>query len=224
MPTPAEQPARQPAQIVPPLLHIRDLQSALAGPFSLQLEAGECLAISGPSGAGKSLLLRMICDLDPHSGEAWLNGVPRAHMTAPAWRARVLYQPAEAAWWEATAAAHFAPQHMPQVQRLLPQLLLAPALLDQPIHLLSTGERQRMALVRSLACQPQVLLLDEPTAALDPQAVAATERLLQQEVAAGLGLILVTHSEAQARLLGRRHLRLQERRLLEVAQTPAPTT
>lgn len=199
--------------MVPPRLRIRDLRSPLAGPFSFELEAGQCLTISGPSGAGKSLLLRMLCDLDPNTGEALLNGRPRSGMGAPAWRAAVVYQPAEAAWWLPTAGEHFKPAQMARVRELLPQLNLSPSLLESDIGRLSTGERQRMALVRSLACQPQVLLLDEPTAALDPAAVAATELLLQKELAAGLAIILVTHSQAQARTLGHRHLTMCERRL-----------
>jgi ABC-type iron transport system FetAB ATPase subunit len=197
----------------PPRLQVEALHSALAGPFSFSLEAGECLAISGPSGSGKSLLLRMICELDPCSGTAALDGVPRASISAPAWRARVVYQPAEAAWWAPTAAAHFKPEQMARVRAQLPQLHLSPALLDSEIQRLSTGERQRMALVRSLACAPRVLLLDEPTAALDPEATAAVEQLLRAELAAGLALVLVTHSEAQAQMLGRRRMRMQDRRL-----------
>lgn len=208
------QPAIAPAA---PRLQVIQLQSALAGPFTLALAAGECLTISGPSGAGKSLLLRMLCDLDPNTGEALLNGVPRASIDAPAWRAAVVYQPAEAAWWLPTAIKHFKPGQMPRVRELMAQLNLPPSLLEQEIGRLSTGERQRMALVRSLACAPQVLLLDEPTAALDPAAVAAVEALLKKEVAAGLALILVTHSEAQARALGHRGMTMRDRTLTETA-------
>ena len=200
-----------------PRLRIRDLQSPLAGPFTFDLEAGQCLAISGPSGAGKSLLLRMLCDLDPHTGTALLNGVPCMDMGAPAWRASVVYQPAEAAWWLPTAGAHFKPEHQQRLHELLPLLLLSPELLDSDISRLSSGERQRMALIRSLACKPQVLLLDEPTAALDPAAVSAVEQLLQREVAAGMSLILVTHSETQAQALGHRRMVMQDRQLRECA-------
>jgi ABC-type iron transport system FetAB ATPase subunit len=198
-----------------PRLRIRNLQSPLAGPFSFDLAAGECLTISGPSGAGKSLLLRMLCDLDPNTGEALLNGVQRTGMGAPAWRAGVVYQPAEAAWWLPTAGEHFKPGQMPRVQELLPQLNLSPALLENEIGRLSTGERQRMALIRSLACSPQVLLLDEPTAALDPAAAAAVELLLKKELASGLAIVLVTHSVAQAQTLGHRSMTMRDRRLSE---------
>jgi ABC-type iron transport system FetAB ATPase subunit len=196
-------------------LQVRNLQSPLAGPYSFDLAAGQCITVAGPSGSGKSLLLRLLCDLDPNSGEILLDGTPRSTISAPLWRSQVLYQPAEPAWWLPTAGAHFKPGQIPRMEALLPQLQLAPALLEHDISRLSTGERQRMALIRSLACDPKVLLLDEPTAALDPEAVAATEALLHREVANGLSLILVTHSAQQARTLGHRHMTMRERRLSE---------
>jgi ABC-type iron transport system FetAB ATPase subunit len=204
-------PARQPA----PRLQVRKLQSPLAGPYTFDLAAAECITIGGPSGAGKSLLLRMLCDLDPNTGDILLDGAPRSGISAPLWRSQVVYQPAEPAWWLPTAGAHFKPGQIPRMQALLPQLNLAPALLEHEVSRLSTGERQRMALIRSLACNPKVLLLDEPTAALDPEAVAATEALLRKEVADGLSLILVTHSAQQAQTLGHRHMTMRERRLSE---------
>lgn len=194
-------------------LRLDELRSALAGPFSLELAAGECLAVLGPSGSGKSLLLRMICDLDPNTGAAYVDDESRAQMTAPQWRSKVVYQPAEAAWWEPTAAAHFTPSQMTRVHALLPQLNLSPSLLGSDIARLSTGERQRMALIRSLACAPRVLLLDEPTAALDEESIAATEALLLAELQRGLSIILVTHSEQQATHLCQRRLRMRERQL-----------
>jgi len=196
-----------------PRLQVSQLQSPLAGPYSFELDAGQCITISGPSGSGKSLLLRMLCDLDPNTGDVLLDGVPRNSMSAPAWRSKVVYQPAEPAWWLPTAGAHFKPGQIPRMQQLLPQLNLSPALLEHEVSRLSTGERQRMALIRSLACEPKVLLLDEPTAALDPESVAATETLLHREVANGLSLILVTHSETQAHTLGHRHMTMRDRQL-----------
>jgi len=194
-------------------LQVDQLRSALAGPFTFSLNAGECLAVSGPSGAGKSLLLRMLCDLDPSSGHIALDGAARSSMSGPAWRAKVVYQPAEAGWWDATPANHFKPEQMERVRALLPRLGLSADKLDTEVRLLSTGERQRMALLRSLACQPQVLLLDEPTAALDPESTAAVEQLLQELLQSGLALVLVTHSEAQAQLLGIRRVRMENRQL-----------
>lgn len=193
----------------PPRLVACDLHSRHGGPFSFELRAGECLAIQGPSGAGKSVLLRMLADLDPHDGDVLLDGVSRRTMRADAWRSRVVYQPAEPAWWEDTARAHFAPGQQVFVERTMAALDLSGDILDSPIERLSTGERQRLALVRSLARQPRVLLLDEPTAALDPDAVARTEALLRGCLADGMAIVIVTHAQEQARRLAERLLRLE---------------
>lgn len=190
-------------------LAVRGLRSRFGGPFDFVLHAGECVAIQGPSGAGKSVLLRMLADLDPHEGEAVLDGRAASGMPAPEWRARVVYQPAEPAWWEPTAGAHFADAEPGFVDGALRALGLAPALLDTDIDRLSTGERQRLALVRSLARRPAVLLLDEPTAALDPGAVAKAEALLRTALADGMTLVIVTHAFEQAQRLAQRIFRLE---------------
>jgi ABC-type iron transport system FetAB ATPase subunit len=188
----------------PVRLAVRGLRSRFGGPFSFELHAGECVAIQGPSGAGKSVLLRMLADLDPHEGEAVLDGRAAGAMPAPEWRARVVYQAAEPAWWEPTAGAHFTDAERAYANSALAALGLVPAVLDTDIERLSTGERQRLALVRSLARQPSVLLLDEPTAALDPGSVAKAEALLRSAVASGMAVLIVTHSADQAKRLAQR--------------------
>jgi ABC-type iron transport system FetAB ATPase subunit len=189
-------------------LAVRDLRSRFGGPFTFDVRAGECIAIQGPSGAGKSVLLRMLADLDPHEGEAVLDGRAASSMPAPEWRARVVYQAAEPAWWEATAGEHFTGADRAWVEGALAALGLGPAVLDTDIERLSTGERQRLALVRSLARRPSVLLLDEPTAALDPGSVARAEALLRAALADGMALLIVTHAAEQAARLAQRIFRL----------------
>jgi ABC-type iron transport system FetAB ATPase subunit len=191
-------------------LSARALRSPFGGPFTFDVHAGECIAIQGPSGAGKSVLLRMLADLDPHDGDALLDGRPTSAMSAPDWRAAVVYQAAEPAWWEATAGAHFADADRPFVDATLAALGLSTALLATEIERLSTGERQRLALVRSLARRPRVLLLDEPTAALDPDAVARVEALLREQLAGGMAVLIVTHAGEQARRLAQRTFRLEQ--------------
>jgi ABC-type iron transport system FetAB ATPase subunit len=207
-----------PHEEAPKLPHfaVRDLRSRFGGPFTFDLAAGECVVVRGPSGAGKSVLLRMLADLDPHEGEAVLEGRPSRSMPAPQWRARVVYQAAEPAWWDDTAGAHFTLADRDFVRDALAALGLAPAVLDAPIERLSTGERQRLALVRSLARRPRVLLLDEPTAALDPASVARAEALLADCRADGMAILLVTHSDEQARRMADRVFHLDAGRL-EVA-------
>ena len=178
-------------------LQARGLRHAYAGPFDLDLPPGACLAITGPSGSGKSLLLRMVADLDPHEGEAWLDGVGRNTLSGPDWRRRVAYVPAEPGWWLDRVGGHvLAPS--PDAARLG----LPPGIWDRAVAACSTGERARLALLRALAGRPAMLLLDEPTSALDHDATLAVEALLAERMASGLGVVLVTHDTALAERLG----------------------
>ena len=195
-------------------LRIANLLSDLAGPFDLELAAGECVAITGPSGAGKSLFLRMVADLDPSQGEVFLEGVERRTLPAPAWRRKVVYNAAEPGWWHERVADHFPGEEMAAARAIAPRLALAPALLEAPVLQLSTGERQRMALIRALALAPPVLLLDEATGALDEDSTLLVEAVLLERLAAGVTIAMVTHSAAQAGRLGSRHLRMADRRLV----------
>lgn len=191
-----------------PQLAVRQLRSSYAGPITLDLAAGECVAIVGESGSGKSVLLRMIADLDPCNGEVWLEGTARETWPASTWRSMVVYQPAEPAWWEPTAETHFSVAQRDFARQLLPMINLKPEVLTAEIARLSTGERQRLALLRSLACRPKVLLLDEPTASLDPTSTIAMEVLLQTNLNDGMSIIIVTHSPEQAVRLAHRQLRM----------------
>ncbi|QRY80672.1 ATP-binding cassette domain-containing protein [Pseudomonas sp. PDNC002] len=194
-------------------LRVRGLRGALSGPFDLDLEPGRCTVLSGPSGIGKSLLLRMIADLDPNQGAVSLGGMSRESQPAHVWRRWVTYVPAESGWWEDDVAAHFA--DLDAARRLLPHVNLDPALLAAQVTQLSTGERQRLALVRALVQQPHFLLLDEPTAALDPASRERVEQLLLEIKAQGAGLLVVTHDPEQAGRLGERQLHLDRDGLSE---------
>ena len=196
-----------------PRLSLQALQSPIAGPYSLDIHPGECLCIMGASGSGKSVLLRLIADLDPGTGDVLLNGQPRQRFTGPQWRSQVMYVPAEPAWWGASVMEHFPAGSEDALQVTAQQLGLRPQFMQTPVAQLSTGERQRLALLRALLRQPQVLLLDEPTAALDEAAVAAVEQLLRQHQQQGLALLWVTHSHAQAQRVAHRCMRLHDRQL-----------
>jgi putative ABC transport system ATP-binding protein len=173
-------------------------------PVSLGVDRGECVALCGPSGSGKSLLLRAIADLDPCSGgRVSLDGIDRDTLAAPEWRRRVCYLAAEPGWWAETVR-----EHVPDwsaAAALVEALLLPAEIGDAAVARLSTGERQRLALVRALVRRPKVMLLDEPTAALDTAARAAVEDMLAVWRAEGMAMIWVTHDGDQAaRVAGRR--------------------
>lgn len=171
------------------------------------------MAVTGPSGAGKTLLLRAIADLDPNEGDVRAGGLLRAKTPAPRWRQSVAYVAAESAWWADTVAEHFAD---PAAARPLFQALgLPPDCANWRIARLSSGEKQRLALARSLVKRPPVLLLDEPTAALDETSVQAVEMLVQAEKSRGTALLLVTHDAGQALRLAERRLRVADGRVTE---------
>jgi ABC-type iron transport system FetAB ATPase subunit len=189
-------------------LLVKELRSEFAGPFELNLDAGACVAITGPSGSGKSLFLRMIADLDPNQGTVWLKGVERASLPAPEWRKRATYVSAESGWWADTVIEHFATQRRSEVAALAARLGLHADLLDASVARLSTGEKQRLSLVRALLQSPPVLLLDEPTGPLDEESVTRVEALLRERMATGTSIVLVTHDPNQAERLGNRRYRM----------------
>jgi len=184
-------------------LQVRGLARAGLQPVSFEVAAGDCLAVQGPSGSGKTLLLRALADLDPHQGEVAVDGAACSAVPAPEWRRQVAYVPAESGWWAERVGAHF--RDWPAAAALLGALHLA-AQADWPVARLSTGERQRLALIRALLLQPRVLLLDEPTAALDGETTAAVERLIAERLQAGTTAVGVTHDPAQSRRIARRCL------------------
>ena len=187
-----------------PLLQVRDLRTSILKPASFSLLAGEVLAVRGPSGAGKTLLLRAVADLDPNEGRVTLDGRDRSTMSGPEWRRLVGYVPAEPGWWADTVGEHFG--EWTAALAFLRDLGFREETKAWPITRLSTGERQRLALVRALMMRPRVLLLDEPTAALDVASVAAVESLITARLRTGLAVLWVTHDAEQAKRVAHRLL------------------
>lgn len=179
------------------MLRVEHLKVGSLPPLSFEVSDGRCLAIEGPSGSGKTRLLRAIADLDAADGHVFLNGQERREVSAPEWRRMVRFAAAEPHWWTDTPRSAF-PSGLARSQRVL-ELLSALGLeeshLDQTIARLSTGERQRLALVRALADEPLVLLLDEPTSALDAQAAALVESVITSQLEAGRMALIASHDQ-----------------------------
>lgn len=194
-------------------LTIKQLQTRHVGPISLQLSHGECVVIGGPSGAGKTLLLRAVADLDAHDGEVLLDGVASSEMRAHEWRQRVGMLPAESQWWHESIGNHFRKVD----EELLDALGFEPGVMNWEVSRCSTGERQRLALLRLLQQQPKVLLLDEPTASLDAANISRVERVVETlRVEQGLCVLWVSHDVAQATRMATRKLNLNAGQLQEV--------
>ena len=177
--------------------------------------AGDCVVLQGPSGSGKTLLLRAIADLDPAAGSVVLEGVEREAMTGPEWRLRVAYVAAESGWWAERVGDHFDDWAALADERMA---LGLPEDCDQwGVERLSTGERQRLALLRAFALEPQVLLLDEPTSGLDAETAAAVEKRVGARRKQGTAVLWVTHDAIQARRVASRRMRIADGCLEAVA-------
>lgn len=200
-------------------LQVRELSFLGLGPFSFTLAAGECIGLSGRSGVGKSQLLRAITELIPGEGELLLDGVPSRKFQAPAWRSRVTMVPAETFWWYDTVGDHFSAQ----VDRHLLAKNMAGLGIDiQACHWqvsrLSTGEKQRLALLRSLQNEPRVLLLDEPSSALDSHHTELLEEFVgEYRRRTGAAVVWVSHDPAQLQRVASRVLRMESGGLTEIS-------
>lgn len=169
--------------------------------LAFDLPDGDVLWIQGPSGSGKSQLLQRVAGLVPGPGTVRWNDHDAETTPAPRWRRRVTYVAPELPRGIArdgrtlqarieALATHDGPRHDPVA--LAASWGLEADAFDRPLHQLSSGEAQRLWLALVLAGDPELLLLDEPTRALDPGATAAVEAAL-----AGRTALWVTHDPAQ---------------------------
>lgn len=191
---------------------------------SVAVAAGERLAVTGPTGAGKTLLLRALALLDPlDEGEVRWRGRAVAPAEVPAFRARAVYLHQRPGIFEGTVADNLrAPFELavhrgraydePSVIALLEGLGRGRSFLTKASSDLSGGEAQLTAFLRAIQVGPEVLLLDEPTAALDREAAGMIEVLVDRwlvERRDERALVWVTHDLAQAERVATRALRLE---------------
>lgn len=194
-------------------LVIENLDCGSVRDVNLTLAGGECVSLAGVSGSGKTRLLRAIADLDEHLGNVSLDGTDRRAFRPAQWRHRVVMVPADSHWWADTVGVHL----NGSPDRDLTALGFDPEVRGWSIRRLSSGERQRLALVRAAALEPRVLLLDEPTANLDADATGRVERwLAERREQNGTAVLWVTHNPTQAARVAQRGYRITEGRLQRV--------
>jgi osmoprotectant transport system ATP-binding protein len=234
-----------PARDASPLLELRRVVKrhgtvTVLGPMDLAVARGGTLAVVGPSGAGKTTLLQILLGLvPPDEGDVRFGGVPLAALDLLSLRRRIGYVvqggglfPHLTAEENAGLVARWlgweAPRLRARVAELAELARLPAELLSRYPAQLSGGQAQRVALVRALVLDPEVLLLDEPLGALDP----VTRADLQDDLAVafarlGKTVVLVTHDLAEAALLGGRIALLRDGRVVQegplddLAQRPA---
>lgn len=194
-----------------PELTLQEMCVAHVGPVNVTIKPGEIVCLSGASGSGKSLLLRAIADIIPHTGLALLDTVTAESIPAPQWRKQVALLPAENAWWYDQIGEHFPRQD----NALLAALGFAEATWRWEVARCSTGEKQRLGLLRMLSNQPACLLLDEPTASLDPETSELVEAVLREYIQAHQAPALwVSHSREQIKRVATRHFMMRDGRLV----------
>lgn len=205
----------------------------------LDVNGGDRIALEGPSGSGKSLLLRALSRLDPLDGGtvSW-HETSISAMAVPRFRGHVMYFPQRAVLLEGTVESnlqrpfelqlhHNASYQRDLVLRYLARCQRGESFLAQRSRDLSGGEAQLVALIRGLQLCPDVLLLDEPTAALDSRTVRQIEQLLVDwfaEAPSERAWVWVTHDQTQASRIANRRLTIIQGRLHESHGTTEGST
>ena len=203
--------------------------------FDITLEgpAGETLVLLGPSGAGKSSLLRVLNLLEmPRSGQLQIAGNQFDFRQAPGEKAiRELRQNVGMVFQQYNLWPHLtvvqnlieAPcrvlgltkaQAMERADKLLKRLRLTDFADRFPLHL-SGGQQQRVAIARALMMEPQVLLFDEPTAALDPEITAQIVSIIRELAGTGITQVIVTHEVEVARKTASRVVYMENGHVVE---------
>jgi tungstate transport system ATP-binding protein len=191
--------------------------------IDIEIAGTGALVLVGPNGAGKSLLVRLLAGLiEPTAGRVTWAGLPpdrrRARRIGMVFQRPVLLRRSAVANIEYFLAVTGVPRPERRARTLA---ALARTRLehvaDSPARVLSGGEQQRLSLARVLALDPEVLILDEPTANLDPAATADIEHVIGAEKAAGTRVVLITHHLGQAGRLGDEIAFLHRGRVVERA-------
>jgi len=199
--------------------------------LSFSVRAGQRWAVTGPSGSGKTILLRALALLDPLSaGQIRWRGQTITREQVPGYRSQVIFQHQRPAMIGATVeeelkfpftlGVHQDRSYDPKVvERWLDCVGRSVEFLRKRVQGLSGGEQQIAALLRSMQLEPQMLLLDEPTAALDAATSRAVERLIldwQSQQPSLRSYILVSHDMEQTRRMADHSIMIEGGRMLGV--------
>lgn len=194
------------------MLDLNEFSISGLSALTLAVRDAECIGITGESGCGKTRLLRAIADLDEHEGSLSLDDTSYSDVPADQWRRRVALLPSESQWWFDRIGEHFS-EH----RSILNNLGFTQEVNDWESSRCSSGEKQRLAILRMLANKPRVLLLDEPTANLDVANALSVEQLIAEYINENDAIaIWISHSREQLQRVSQRRFVLQDGELIEV--------
>ncbi|NTU45328.1 MAG: ATP-binding cassette domain-containing protein [Chlorobiaceae bacterium] len=217
-----------------PLLEIRNLsfgyegsQSPVFDSLDLTVQAGDFILVKGASGSGKSTLLRLICRLNrPNGGNILFQGSDIGSVAPAKLRSIISYvaqipQMVDASVEENlllpfsfAANASKSPPRRDELRAMLRKFYLAEVTPDQSALKLSVGQKQRLAIMRSLLQDPLLLLLDEPTSALDRESASMVFSIMEHlNVKEGKTMITVTHTDYKPEKVQPLNYMLDQRRL-----------
>lgn len=207
-------------------IHKKHGNSVALANISFSIQKGEFFSILGPSGCGKTTLLRLLAGLDhPDSGQIFLDGIDITNLPPHQRPINTVFQnyalfPHLTLWENIAFGLRIAkrPESVikVEVERML-ELIQMPELAHKRPEQISGGQKQRVAIARALINRPQVLLLDEPLAALDlklRQKMLIDLDLIHDEV--GITFIFVTHDQTEAMSVSDRIAVLHRGRLEQI--------
>ncbi len=197
--------------------------------ISAKVLEGELITIIGPSGSGKSTFLSLMNRMsDPDSGSLFFKGQPYHHINVLELRRKIgmVFQMPVMLNGSVRDNLLTGPKLFKQtlteqeIDSLLEQTALPRSIKDQTAHSLSGGQKQRVALARALANHPEILLLDEVTASLDPNSALEIEDLIQTlHTNEGKTILWVTHNLPQAKRVGQYTWVIADGKIVEQGHT-----
>lgn len=197
---------------MPGKLTVTNLKTFGLGPVSLEVEPGEIVCVGGNSGSGKSLMLKAMADIVPHEGQVFLGRIQAESFSAPEWRKLVGLLPAQSAWWKTKVRDHYRNPENTDFRCMG----FGPEIMDKDVRMLSSGEKQRLSILRLLENRPEALLLDEPTANLDPGNTERVERIISEYARAyECPVIWVSHDHEQSARMASRFFTMENGILTE---------
>jgi len=194
----------------------RALRNRCVGPLDFDISENSIIGLEGPSGCGKTMLLRNLSDIEPFEGSLYMDSRSWLDYRPEQWRRMVQLVPANALWWHERVGEHFSEKN----EQWSAMLGFDADIWNWGVERLSSGERQRLALIRSLCRQPRLLLLDEPTSNLDNKNTMRLEELVRLYIKTHqASVVWVSHNLEQLARLAHEQWHIKDRHI-EMSKSP----